>query len=663
MSSSQQRRRNAVVGPGLQSEDRRVAEAFPSSTDVVEGNANLDQTRKQLPRGYIFLICFFAFLVWRWSFFFVWDDTGSASFNLYSNIGHYSLSHLATVFNDAFARIQGDGYRPLSAIERDLGDAYIYSSGLQVRPFLVINAAVFALAVLLFLTFARRYLEGVWWQSFAALLFFASTPSLTASLVLFSGNQFLVSIGILAVLETYLRYRETRRLRWLCLMGFFLVIGPWMREFVGVAGLLVLIHSALFGIRWEVIVTAFLGFLHALFPTLLASAVFRDLPIRFVLSIGNAGNSFALPAAQAGSVLSAIAGLHWRIILDVFSIFPPSAVLFAICVLVTSCLSLRWNRPDRNDAFLLIFFILTWAPFLKVFNEQVHLAYCAVPLSLLVARQFGRVAGSIPRTKALMILTVIVVVDQSINIWSVRQVTRHMYSEIESLANMFVKRFPPGTIVISNALHLEDIRLYSHGRIEPWGFPGGIPDQRKLITFADYEQLFRNRRDHQVLLLDAHLPESDGQRGATRFLAALSDPQLTVEDLGVVGSLHYRYPFIDPLRLLLPVEVATWPGPPDLEFDFYRGPALSGEPMLSEVALEYHLYRVTGFVPPPPQLLEEAFAGFNIVGYQGRVYAIPQPEGAFDLARIRQKGYSASFEGSTIDEVKRAVQAYRKAGR
>jgi len=35
------------------------------------------------------------------------------------------------------------------------------------------------------------------------------------------------------------------------------------------------------------------------------------------------------------------------------------------------------------------------------------------------------------------------------------------------------------------------------------------------------------------------------------------------------------------------------PGPPDLEFDFYRGPALSGEPFLREVAVDYWLYKVT----------------------------------------------------------------------
>ena len=60
--------------------------------------------------------------------------------------------------------------------------------------------------------------------------------------------------------------------------------------------------------------------------------------------------------------------------------------------------------------------------------------------------------------------------------------------------------------------------------------------------------------------------------------------------------MRCHYPFIDPLRLLLPTQNLCWPGPPDLEFDFYRGP-VPGRTRLRqqfefEVSLEYRLYAV-----------------------------------------------------------------------
>src|SRR5438445_11532182 len=59
--------------------------------------------RMSLGPGYIFLICFFAFFAWRWSGFFVWDDTASASYNMYASGGHFSMAHTGTVFYEPFA--------------------------------------------------------------------------------------------------------------------------------------------------------------------------------------------------------------------------------------------------------------------------------------------------------------------------------------------------------------------------------------------------------------------------------------------------------------------------------------------------------------------------------------------------------------------------------
>ena len=100
-----------------------------------------------------------GFIAWRWSFFLVWDDTGSASFNIYSNNGHFTLDHVSTIFRDAYGSIGGDGYRPLSAIIRGLGNAYVYSVGIDTQFFIIINGILCGLTVLVFYCFTEYFLH------------------------------------------------------------------------------------------------------------------------------------------------------------------------------------------------------------------------------------------------------------------------------------------------------------------------------------------------------------------------------------------------------------------------------------------------------------------------------------------------------------------------
>jgi hypothetical protein len=54
-------------------------------------------------------------------------------------------------------------------------------------------------------------------------------------------------------------------------------------------------------------------------------------------------------------------------------------------------------------------------------------------------------------------------------------------------------------------------------------------------------------------------------------------------------------------------------------------------------------------------LLEESYQGFNLIGTAGKVYAIPQGEGPFELSKFRQHGYSRSYTGRNITEVKSQI--------
>lgn len=613
----------------------------------------------------VFLVVTLGFIVWRWSFFIVWDDTSMASFNKYSNNGHFSLDHIWAIVRDSFIYIQNAGYRPLSAIIRGLGSAYVHSAGINTQLFIIINAIVCGLTALAFYKFTNLFLNFRAARVFAMFLFFASTPVLTGALVLFSGIQLLVFLFIIIVLLIYFRYDRDGRLLWFLPLGLFLLIGPWVREFIGIAPALIIVREIIYrrGIR-PVGVVAAVGFIHALFPTLLVSVFVNSLPVVFVFKIGNLGNFLSISP-------DTVAGFHWRIIGDIFSIFPPSLVLFGLASIGWSSLAYWRKDPEqfRQQLFLLIFFVAAFLPFLKLFNEQVHLAYCLMPLSILLAKQVEFVYGKLRDrpydqiTLGAAILLVIVVADHAVNIFSVRQATREIYASIISLANKFAAELPPNAIIISNAHHVEDIRLYSHGHIDAWNAGGGIPDQAKWLRDADaLQQQLKNWGGRDVYFLDMRLPRREGQRGAGRVHFFVRDEVVPMKSLGQIATTRYTYPFFDPLRFLLPAEVATWPGPPDLEFDFYRGYALSGEPFMREVALDYMFYKViTDKLSswPSPTLLEQSFHGFNLIGFKNIVYAIPQPEGAFDLDRVHSHGYSRSFEGATIEIVKALIVADR----
>src|ERR1044071_7634414 len=86
----------------------------------------------------VFSIATAAYVVWRWSPYFVWDDTSSASYNMFSNAGHYSLDRIWAIVVEVFPNIQGDGYRPISAFIRGFGNGYVFSLGIHPVPFILV---------------------------------------------------------------------------------------------------------------------------------------------------------------------------------------------------------------------------------------------------------------------------------------------------------------------------------------------------------------------------------------------------------------------------------------------------------------------------------------------------------------------------------------------
>jgi len=59
-------------------------------------------------------------------------------------------------------------------------------------------------------------------------------------------------------------------------------------------------------------------------------------------------------------------------------------------------------------------------------------------------------------------------------------------------------------------------------------------------------------------------------------------------------------------------------------------------------------------------LVEEGYQGFNIVANKGTLYAILQTDGAFDYQRLKNGPYTVVLPGRTLEEVKKAIDDYKK---
>jgi hypothetical protein len=624
----------------------------------------------------LFVLVSAGYVVWRGHDYIVWDDTGSASFNRYSNNFHYSWSNsklASSLISETFGHVQGDGYRPLSAILRGYGAAWFSRETIEPLPFVVVNGLVLGLYSIVLWLLARRFTRTDGGAGLVVFLNVASVPVLTGSLVISSGIQAIVPLLICAGLLFY-GNAKTSRWRWmwqipLCLV---LLVGPWFREFAGVTPLLILVAEALGLVGRRSVTVALIaicGFAHALFPTaVLHFAAFPELPLLPVYRLGNLADALSKSSSDAG-LLGSLQALHWRIFGDIVSVLPPSLFAIALAGLFVSLIRLDSIRPTRGVLFLSVFFALTFLPFLRTFHEQVHFAYCTIPISILlvlaVERLWLQSEGVRWRRVALVSVLLVPLGDQAINIYAVRHVTESIYAGIRRQAAWFTEHTPPGTVVMCNAHHIEDIRYYSRGHIDLLATAGGTPDFSHWIPDEKVLAVKLPGVKGPLYCLDARLTADDDQRGAPRRNWVVRDEVLDLEPVRA-ERVRCRYPFLDPLRLLLPTQNLCWPGPPDLEFDFYRGPARGRTRLRQrfefEVSLEYRLYVAKSLVlhkyryPVQPVLLAQNVRGFNIVGYKNDVVAIPQNEGAFDPVRVARCGYSQIYRGDSLDDVKRRVE-------
>jgi hypothetical protein len=538
----------------------------------------------------LFLCVSAGFLAYRQGACIVWNDSPNTCWYLYDRQGPTALPPVLSYLRSFFAKMDPNGYRPISSLIYDLGMRTITDPSNPPLIWLAHIAAMYGgLASLIYLV-ARRFTASTAAALFATALYILSPPVTAASWVLFAGLQPLVIMNICAGLLLYWEgLKATGSTRRFCFAGLALMmlIGPWIREFCGLLPILILVLEA-----QRVRKPSWLGFMsalffcHALYPALIPSlTIAPGIAVKNIFQMGSLGTQVTKTETEAASLLLRIwQNMRWFVPKRFLELLPP--LLFAM-----ACLSMAAQTLDRRlrgsslwtaaacaflgilvlgllkivpstftalwitlglsllaarySPFLAIWFLLSFLPFLKVYTEHVHLAYALAPASIILARgaeDFWRsLSGpSLPRLAMRMLLAAILgvaLLDQGAAALASRSVILGVCDGFKAVAQQLRERIPQGSAVVGNALHIEDIRLYSGNHFQAfWTVSSGIPRAKAgLETPAAFKRFYQEHiTQRRIYLLDmehaGHFPAKLYHRN--RYVHSMNLPKTSL------GTLH-----------------------------------------------------------------------------------------------------------------------------
>ncbi len=678
----------------------------------------------------LFLALTFGFMAYRHSSFAVWNDSpalyhpcGNTETTARDSVRErFQSAPLDALVNgclrDSFLIIREGGYRPLSELWVTLATVFFYTpSYLPWQVLLTVGMVLGALAVSLFYV-ARRFVRHDLTALAAVLLTLASPPLVGSIWVCVAGVQILVPLLFCLSFLCYWNLIEGKR-RALCVTGLLLLLllGPWVREFFGLNALLLIFLEMRRCRRptW-IMGLASLGFLHAVFPTALVHWLFLpQVPL--------------VPVYQLGSLSVQLGGdgIRWHACWHFLPLLPPSlwvcavvaglfrlrpgadedgnepnggwlgrgeAVLKALCIPcwlaalivlyfleprfhdflgLALCLGLAALGISR-DLFLGLWFALMFLPILRVFCEHIHFLYAIPPAAIIMAEAMetlwftlrGRPVLTWVRP-AMACLFVVIAGDQALNVYGAYRVNHAIYDGIDVVAGWMVRKVPKDAAVVTNVIHGEEIKWHSGNHMEIyWTIPNGICDSSRAVAQPDeFQRMLTHRGNRPIYFLDVDFDYTPDKAMNHRH-KYVHQADVDSRDLGIVHFTHTRYPFLDPLRYLVPRIYLPFLGAPDLDNDFARKRSVD-HPFCHEIYAIYHAYEVTGDrltprLEGPVHLTEEGVNGFNIVRIGLGYHAYPQDEGAFDLEKFRRHGYRVQLSGLTLQAVQDRIYAGCRGG-
>ena len=209
---------------------------------------------------------------------------------------------MKTVLTRSFSCLEFGGYRPLSSA-LSLTAVSIFSevySPTQPKPYLgkiwiAGVAALFGfLAVLLFLI-SRRYVQSNLAAYLILILFFCSPSIVSGAWILFSGGiqvtvPLFICLGLWLYLKTSESESKSEQYQWLWKTGLIvvLILGPWVREYIGVVSILIItLEIFKHGRPTGLLMIAIFSFVHAIFPTAIPHLFQSQLPVAPVFKLGS----------------------------------------------------------------------------------------------------------------------------------------------------------------------------------------------------------------------------------------------------------------------------------------------------------------------------------------------------------------------------------------
>ena len=625
----------------------------------------------------------------------VWSDSPELSKNLYGSFGlglRRTLNQqglIRQVFYESFESTTTTGYRPVDAIIHKLGVAFFSTP--EATPYLWFAAVslVFGASAVCFFLVARRFTRTDFAAMLAVFLLLCSPSVVGSGWLIFSGIHALVLLLVCLGLLLYWKIVETPHHAYWCLAGLcaVLLLGPWYREFIGGLSILIIFLELQRARRpTALMLLAALFLLHAVFPTAIVKVLaFPGLPLKPVFALGQLGVQVQVnaPPAQESTLAHLLNSIRWRALFNFLWLLPPTLVgLSLIGYLVPSgWLKDSFNYPANKCGggylFLVFWLLVFFLPFLRIFTLHAHLAYPLMPFSILVAVGVERVWRMTLRQKgswrivryALALMLGIGIGDHLLNVYGSYRTVHAIEDGTLAVAGWFKTHVREGSIVICNALHIEDIRLYSNGHIVPyWTVDTGIVELKRAVeTPRKLNELLLqnlNRRDVYFLDVDYQFTQDKIYYHSHKYVR---NESVAMEKIGFVHTTQVKYPYLDPLRMLTPKSYIPFLGGGDLENDFYRGPAQDGTPFMWEIYAEYHVYRVTGTeVAPwdpntPWSFVEEGYKGFNLFKYGNRYLALAQAVGAVDLHWLNTRvvtdyqNRGALIIANSLEEVRRIL--------
>ncbi len=504
----------------------------------------------------------------------VWDDTHRLSRRLWDLAEPRSFF---AILESQWASVSEGGYRPISSSLQQLGIEYFARDG-SIWAWSLIPGLCIGLLFCAYRALARDFGLSSRATAIGAILFFTSAPFVASSWIIASGIQALVPLILATELIILHRLASRPRLQF-ALLALLLLIAPWVREFTGLGAALVLFRAWQIQPRHARRFTPIMGlaiaaFLHSLFPGLLVSAVVFGAPTQSVFKLGFLGEQLLQPRA-----------LQLTVPLHFINLVPWTCLAAGALALRRIVIERRTVPLAPHHIFLLLWTLLALIPFLKVFSEEVHLLYALLPLSFLLGEAFA----AIPRRSLASAMLILGLAHQLTNPLRSWWITREMNLFRTELASEISQKIEPGARVLSNALHLEDLRLAARGHfVSRWTVHAGVPHDFRAQSEAPVPPIAQN-----------------------------SDPRTTLYALAVNYDFldekreYHRHPWTDQAPTpawinrefrtrTFSLDVLSWWRPrhyenvlfaPDLENDFYRGPSASA-PFWREVSATYTLWRV-----------------------------------------------------------------------